>query len=351
MSWEPLVCSKCEVEAEFDRVGEFNPPQNFGVSWLCRSCGARLLDIVPVGVDVPVPGSCLNCGALVGPTGNCEECGLPRSRLLATIHEQCGDPPEIAAAEQLAARGLLRLALNALDLRLESRPNDPEAWLAKARMLGNVGLTARCIVPLERALALGADHDARLSLGVALAASSQHERAVAAFGEYLEAAARGSHRAFAWSRQARSLRALSREAEAEQTLERALTENPDDLQARVDLHALLHGQRRFADALVQLDRALPRLDSGIRISLLPARAELLCELERDTEALATIEEALVHMPDNPRAIYTHGRALALLGRLDQARAAMARVVELEPDNPAANRALAQIVGALESSRG
>lgn len=342
MSWEPLVCSKCEVEAEFERVGQVSPPVNFGVSWLCPSCGARLLDVVPIGVEVPAPGGCLNCGGAVDVDQVCGACGLPRAPLVAAIHQQCGDPPDVAAAEALAARGLIRLALNALDLRLESRPDDPESWLAKARMLNSVG--AQTIVALERALALGGDLGVRLALAMALAASDQHERAVASFDEYLQTG--GRDRGLAWSRQARSLRALDREDEAERLLERALAEEPDDLQLRVDLHVLLHARRRYAEALIQLDLALPQLDPGDRIRLLPARAELLCELLREDEALVTIEEALEHMPNDPRALYTHSRALANLGRLDEARVSMARVLELAPDNPAAARALAQIDAAL-----
>ncbi|HVI03448.1 MAG TPA: tetratricopeptide repeat protein [Enhygromyxa sp.] len=346
MSWEPLVCSKCEVEAEFERVGQLTPPTSVGVSWLCRSCGARLLDVVFLGVDVPVPGACLNCGAAVDAEGQCGECGVPRPWLVAAIHEHCGDPPDIIAAEQLAERGLLRLACNAIDLRLESHAHEPESWLAKAEIFRHAGLTSRMILPLERALALGATLDTWISLGVTLAQSDQHERAVAAFATYLDSAPGGAHRSFAWSRRARSLRVLGRDAEAEQLLARALAEDPDDLQARVDLYTILHGQRRHAEALAQLDRALPRLDFDIRISLLPARAELLCELDRETEALKTVEEALEHTPDNPRALYNHGRALALLGKLERARASLARVLEFEPDNPAAKRAIAQIDAAL-----
>ncbi|HLT35434.1 MAG TPA: tetratricopeptide repeat protein [Enhygromyxa sp.] len=280
MSWEPLICSECKVEAAFERVGQFNPPHSFGVSWLCPSCGARLLDVVPVGVDVPSPGCCLNCGATVDGEQVCGACGLPRAPLVVAIHQHCGDPPEIAAAEALAARGLIRLALNAVDLRLESRPDDPEAWMAKARMLGSVGLGAKTAAPIERALEL------------------------------------------------------------------TLARDPDDLQARVDLYSLLHNQRRFDEALAQLDLALPRLAPGDRVRSLTARAELLCQLQREGEALASVEQALEHMPDDPRTLYTHGWALANLGRLAEARVSMARVVELEPDNGAAARALAQIDAAL-----
>ncbi|MFO7561607.1 MAG: tetratricopeptide repeat protein [Enhygromyxa sp.] len=346
MSWEPLVCSNCEVEAEFERVGRIDAPDTFAVAWLCGSCGGRLLDLVPIGVERPVPGACLNCGGVVDAGGVCGECGLSRPALVAAIREQCGDPPAIAAAEHLAARGLLRLALNALDLRLESCPDDPQSWTAKARMLDSVGFGARCVVPLERALALGGGDDLRLSLAVALAAGEQHERAVATFAEYLDAAPAGASRSLAWTRQARSLRALGRELEAEQALARALAEDPDDLQARVDLYTLRHAQRRFAEALTELDRALPRLEFGARVHLLRSRADLLCELERAEEGLATIDEVLEHTPDDPRALYIRGWALGLLGRLAEARTAIGRVRELEPDNPAAARALAQIDAAL-----
>jgi tetratricopeptide (TPR) repeat protein len=150
----------------------------------------------------------------------------------------------------------------------------------------------------------------------------------------------------AWRAKARMLARVGLGARGVAALERALSEDPEDLQTRLDLYTLLLGQRRFEQALVELDQALPRLDPEVRVRLLPARAELLCELLRDAEALATIDEALVHMPDDPRAIYTRGRALALLGNLVEARDAMARVLELEPDNPGAARALAQIEAAL-----
>ena len=346
MSWEPLTCSTCQREAAFERIGSMGTPDTFAVSWQCPGCDARLVDVVPVGVLVPVSGCCLNCGSQVDEAGECQACGVPRPPLVVAIHAACGDPPSVEAAQQLGARGLVRLGLNALDLRLETQPDDREAWLAKARVLNSVGLGFHGAPALERALALGADTSHNVALGIALASGAQHKSATAAFEAYLVTHPKGPHLGFVLVRQARALEQMGRVQEAEACLRRALSSDPGEVQAQVDLYVLLHRQRRFADALESLELALPQLDPADRIGLLPGRAELLCELMRGEEALTTIEEVLTHGPDNPRVVYTHGRALAMTGQLERAKVAMARVVALEPDNGPAQRALAQISAAL-----
>lgn len=140
MSWQPLSCSECAIPARFERYGNVGMAGSLGVSWVCPRCGQRMLDVVPLHEGLPTPGMCLNCATPLAGAGACPSCGVDRDALLPAIHAACGDPPELGAALELIDRGLIRLATNAIDLRLELEPDDGDAWLARAEMLGERGV-------------------------------------------------------------------------------------------------------------------------------------------------------------------------------------------------------------------
>lgn len=326
----------------FERYGTMGP--TFAVSWVCPQCDARLLDVCsPLLVEIQA-GQCLNCGELPVPHESCS-CGVGRAALVAQVHERFGDPPALDRIDELFARGYARSAFNALDLRLETHAN-AETWLAKAKLSVDVGLLEPSTVFFERALATGATIVHRLSLAKVLARLERHGEAAELYAGYLDDAPSGPHRGLAHIGLSRSLHATGQLERAEAQLRLALDETPDDIQARTDLHTLLSALGRPREALAELERAIAGLNESNARQLWPARAELLCELERGEEAVELTTVLLEGTPDDPRLRYTHGRALALCGRLEQAEHAMSSVLELEPDNAAARRALDMIRGAL-----
>ncbi len=160
MSWAPPTCSDCQIPTRFDRYGNAGMPGTIGVAWVCPQCDKRVLDLCPTHSELPSPGMCLNCGAPLADTSLCPACGVDRSALVESITAACGSPPALSAALELIDRGLIRLAANAIDLRLELVPEDNDTWLAKAEMLGLQGEAM-----LRRAIAREPD---RLALPVAL---------------------------------------------------------------------------------------------------------------------------------------------------------------------------------------
>lgn len=129
----------------FERYGNAGMPNMIGVAWLCPQCDKRSLDLVPMHTELPSAGMCFNCGIApavgTAPAGvdPCPACGVERAPLIAAITQACGSPPTLSAALELIDRGLIRLAANAIDLRLEQVPDDSDTWLAKAEMLGLQG--------------------------------------------------------------------------------------------------------------------------------------------------------------------------------------------------------------------
>jgi tetratricopeptide (TPR) repeat protein len=86
-----------------------------------------------------------------------------------------------------------------------------------------------------------------------------------------------------------------------------------------------------------------------RVWLLEEQAFLWAECQRGAEALRSVEAAAALGSDSVRSHYLRGRALALLGRLQEAREGMKLVLALDPQNADAQRALSMIEDALRSA--
>jgi tetratricopeptide (TPR) repeat protein len=113
------------------------------------------------------------------------------------------------------------------------------------------------------------------------------------------------------------------------------------------LHSL--GYNRSAAAM--LDGALARVtDVAERIGLLEEQSYLWAECQRGEEALQSADAALAIGSDSIRTHYLRGRALALLGRLEEARIQMNQVLTLEWSNADAQRGLKMIEAALRPER-
>jgi Flp pilus assembly protein TadD len=91
---------------------------------------------------------------------------------------------------------------------------------------------------------------------------------------------------------------------------------------------------------VMLDGAVARFTNPAdRIWLLEEQSFLWAECERGEEALRSVEAALALGSNSVRTHYLRGRALALLGRLEEARNEMIQVLTLDRNNADAQRAL------------
>ena len=86
-----------------------------------------------------------------------------------------------------------------------------------------------------------------------------------------------------------------------------------------------------------LRRALA-LDPRWRAALLTERVNVLCARRQPHEALQAADGALQLTPASPYARYVRGRALGLLGRLDEAEAEMERILRDAPGYGDATRA-------------
>jgi Flp pilus assembly protein TadD len=96
-------------------------------------------------------------------------------------------------------------------------------------------------------------------------------------------------------------------------------------------------------AAEMLDGALATFSAAAdRISLLEEQAFLWAECERGEEALRRADAAFALGSKSIRTHYLRGRALALLGRLQDARNEMSQVLALDPNNAEAQRALNMI---------
>src|SRR5205823_2725109 len=102
-------------------------------------------------------------------------------------------------------------------------------------------------------------------------------------------------------------------------------------------------------AAEMLEGALARsLSAADRIWLLEEQSFLWAECERGEDALWSADAAAALGSNSVRTHYLLGRALALLGRLEEAREKMQHVLALDPQNADAQRALTLIDDALRS---
>jgi superkiller protein 3 len=173
--------------------------------------------------------------------------------------------------------------------------------------------------------------------------------AVAAFRAFLEQCPDSPQAAAVRSTLGNALTALGDFAAAEQAHEQALALNPTGPLLHLNQADTYRRQRKWDAALAAVERGLEHARSNAeKIDLLDLKASTLLGQMRGAEGLACCKESLALGSDQARTHYLHGRALALLGRLPQALAAMQEVLRVDPSNADAQQAIAQIRQALGS---
>jgi tetratricopeptide (TPR) repeat protein len=131
------------------------------------------------------------------------------------------------------------------------------------------------------------------------------------------------------------------------TLNQAIQEKPDLLEAWFLKSRFLNAVGFNRAAAMMLDGALTRFtNEADRIALLEEQSFLWAECENGEGALRSAEAVVALGSTSLRTHYLRGRALALLGRLEEARDEMNQVLALDPSNADGQRALKMIEGAI-----
>jgi tetratricopeptide (TPR) repeat protein len=349
MSVQPLTCRDCNREGVFERMAPFpgkGDETTYGVSWRCPQCSQVSLDVCPIGPLVPTNEVCLNCGAAYPPTtGNpsCGACGLPRDAVLSALGAASvsGDPR--ATARDAFSKGLMRRGMAILNGALRQDINLADAWSIKCSLLDSLGFTKTKATMLEGALAAGGPPSLWVSYGYTLQQLERHPEAVAAYRRYLEQTPAGPWAGVAYCNQANSLVRLGDPVAAEEFYQKAIALEPNRLSHVSNYLRFLIDTRKWPEALAVVDATLNRATADADlIGLLEHRALILAEQNNGAEALESIDAAVARGSDSSRTHYLRGRALALVGRLDEARNEILRVLTLDPNNAAGKSALEMI---------
>jgi tetratricopeptide (TPR) repeat protein len=136
----------------------------------------------------------------------------------------------------------------------------------------------------------------------------------------------------------RALLGLNRYPEAEAQYQECRLQEPANpaFPYYLGLIRLGMGQPAAADSLFRLAVRLGPADNP---DLDAARGKALLELGRDAEAERFLSEALSRAPRNASLGILHGFALYRLNRIEEARAELRRVLEIDPGNDQARRYL------------
>lgn len=211
----------------------------------------------------------------------------------------------------------------------------PDSWMAHHILAHTLAKdparSADAIVHYREALRYHPDYpDSHLGLAVELAKSpgtrnealALYRRAIELRPHYLEAHNNLGHLLSSMP---------GSEAEAERHLRAALELRPDFAAARTNLlHLLARQPARRAEAIAQAEAMLRGRpdDAEIHHSL----GILLAQTPgREVESLPHFREAVRLEPSNPGALNSLGIACAQAGRFDEARAAWARALEIDPE--------------------
>jgi tetratricopeptide (TPR) repeat protein len=181
--------------------------------------------------------------------------------------------------------------------------------------------------------------------------AQRFEEAVHIYDRYLEGP-EDEWTAAVFANKANSLVAIGRLAEARALYETAIAREPDRATHYQNYVRLLVRGREWGRAIETIDEALAHVAGAEdRARLLEDRSYVFAEQDKGEEALAAAREALALAPRRTRARYLYGRGLGLVGRLEEAREEMARVLEQDPENADARRAIGLLDEALGGTGG
>ncbi|MFO0685692.1 MAG: tetratricopeptide repeat protein [Sandaracinus sp.] len=239
-------------------------------------------------------------------------------------------------ADLLERSGEPARALEDVRLALALHPDEPSALVLEGRALAALDRIDEAMTSLDRAIAIAPESFAARRTRADLRAARGDLRGAI---EDLDAALRLSDDVDAYLDRAHWLVRDGRAAEAAEGLEQALarTEGSAPLVlAAIDAHLAAGAP---APALDLVDAAIARTPTDPRLGLL--RADVLARMGRSadaaraaSDALERIDERLAHRR-TAALLVDRGEALLRLGRIDEARTALASAQEIEPRYPRA----------------
>jgi tetratricopeptide (TPR) repeat protein len=346
MSVAPVLCDDCQCEGEFDGMGPFPPEQenSYGVAWKCPRCGKRSMDLCNLGPLAPTPLSCLNCATLrESETADCPGCGLSATAVEDFLRITKDGPVTLERARAAIGRRLYRCGVAMLNRLLQKDAKLVDAWDFKIQFLSALGFRRSRQQLVEQALALGAPTVVLIPYGSLLSGEGSFQEAVATFQMYLDRSPERARMPAVLSDQARALTAMGEFAAAEAAHHRAITMAPNYSPLYLNFGDTLMRQQKWDAAEKVLDRGLTLArDSAEKVHLLDAKAYVYAGQQRGSDALHCVEQSLSLGSDLSRTYYLRGRALALLGRLVEAREAMQQVLKRDPGNADAVKAITTI---------
>jgi tetratricopeptide (TPR) repeat protein len=182
--------------------------------------------------------------------------------------------------------------------------------------------------------------DLIISYGYTLQALGRDREAIDAYKEYLVTAPAGEFAGAALSNSANSWRKLKDDTQAENLYRQAIATEPTRPTHFINFIRMLFDQKRFDEAEPLIERAMSvaRDDSTISL-LLENQSAYYAEKMRGEDALRFAEAAIDRGATGIRAVYLRGRALALLGRLDESKAVIRQVLKIDPQNADGLRAM------------
>ncbi|PRQ03070.1 Photosystem I assembly protein Ycf3 [Enhygromyxa salina] len=347
MSWSAPNCPHCPSPSPltFEQPVDYGPSSHFCLGWVCERCKNKVLQLNPMGPSEPRPGVCLSCDrGELDDAGRCRHCAQLHAQLVTQVERECELPAQAEQILALRERGLYRLAFHAVDLRLVANPDDPEALALKGKLLVAVDRPEPAKPILRRAIELGADPEAQLNLGIALANTGHPREAIEVYERLLVEHPDEEARSFVLTNIGGCYTALGERDRAEAYHRRAVAADLENPGPRWNLFANLFGRGRVEEALAVLDEAVefPFLDPDERANVCQFRSQMLAALGRLDEALESIDDSLRWDPNSAERVFARACTLRQLGRLNEARAALLRALELAPEFSAARDLLVKI---------
>jgi tetratricopeptide (TPR) repeat protein len=317
----------------------------YGVAWRCPQCQDRSLDICPIGPLIPTTETCLNCGGLI-PSRDadaiCVACGLSQSAAEESLHVTSLPPDMRECAAAAFGEGRFRFGIAAANKALIENPQLEQAWALKTNVLASLGFQRSLITVLGHMLDIGIRSTA-LSLGSLLFDRGQYADAIEVYRDFLAKYPEDELVPAVMGNLANAVSASGNRAEAEQLYLASIEREPMQATHYINYAFLLRQEGRGDEALGQIAAGLGvAVETASQIRLLEDGTYLHCEKDQGGPALQYIERALALGAKGIRARYLHGRALALVGRLPEARNEMLSVLSADPSNADAKRGLEMI---------
>lgn len=344
-------CDRCDLDRVFARVAPLANQATYGVDWRCPGCDSHILELCPLGPLVPTDQTCLNCAAAIDGGDNharCPDCGMTRGQTAEFFGLDSPPADPIETAGKLFDQGLVRRAVATLNFALWLDPSLEAAWQTKYAFLSGLGFTEAACTVIEAAIDHVVNPDLLISYAHILQTLDRHAEAVEVYREYLVTAPDGEYAGVALCNMADCTHALKDSVSAEVLYRRAIEKEPGRATHYSHYARMLLAEKRFDAALALIEQALPlATEPAVAVRLLEDQALAYVEQRRGLASLKSADTAIERGASGVRAYYLRGRALAMLGRLTEARECIGRVLQLDPKNADALRARKMLDKALQ----